>query len=94
MKNDNQKDIYLARILGISKKESKRFLTTHTLLICGLSFLISVIELIFVSLLINKFILSTSGLLINPLSLLAMLITTLIMYLMSLLLSSRSYKRI
>lgn len=46
---ENQKDIALARVIGVSKKESNRFIYSHSLLLCLISFIISSLELTIVS---------------------------------------------
>lgn len=91
---DNKKDISLSRILGISKKESKRFLTTHTLLVVGLSLLFSIFELVIISFIINKFILSGGSLTINPLSFVAMFFLSILLILLTSFISSFSYKKL
>ncbi len=46
---ENRKEIGLARCLGVNKKESKKFLFTHSVIMCSISFILSTFELLFVS---------------------------------------------
>ena len=47
---DSQKEIALSRCLGTSKKEAKKFVVFHTVIMCILSLFISIIEMLIVSL--------------------------------------------
>ena len=72
-----RKEIALARCLGVNKKESQRFLYSHSLMQCIVSFVIASIELIVVSVVANMEIGNTLSIgfnfSFNPLSLLPML---------------------
>ena len=46
---DSQKEIALSRCLGISKRESKKFVIFHTVLLTLISLVLSIVEIIFVS---------------------------------------------
>ena len=46
---DSQKEIALSRCLGVSKKESKKFVVYHTVTMCFVSLLISLVEMVIVS---------------------------------------------
>ena len=46
---DSQKEIALSRCLGTSKKEAKKFVVYHTVLMCLISLVISIIEMIVIS---------------------------------------------
>ena len=46
---DSQKEIALSRCLGVSKKESKKFVVYHTVTMCFISLLISLVEMVIVS---------------------------------------------
>ena len=50
---EGRKEIALARCLGVSKKESQRFLYYHSLMQCLISFLIAAVELVVISLVAN-----------------------------------------
>ena len=51
---ENRKDIGLVRCLGVNKKESKKFVITHSLMMCLGSFVLSSFELFFISLIISR----------------------------------------
>ena len=51
---ENRKDIGLVRCLGVNKKESKKFVITHSLIMCFGSFVLSSFELFFISLIISR----------------------------------------
>ena len=74
---EGRKEIALARCLGVSKKESQRFLYFHSLIQCFISFLIASFELVVISIVANMEIGKTLSLgfsfSFNPLSLLPML---------------------
>ena len=46
---DSQKEIALSRCLGVSKKESKKFVIYHTVLMCLLSLIVAIFEVIAIS---------------------------------------------
>ena len=50
---ENKKDIGLVRCLGVNKKEARKFVITHSVIMCLISFVLSSIELFLSSLLIN-----------------------------------------
>ena len=50
---ENRKDIGLARCIGLNKKESKKFVITHSVVMCFASFITSAIELFITSFLIS-----------------------------------------
>ena len=50
---ENKKDIGLVRCLGVNKKEARKFVITHSVIMCFISFVLSSIELFLSSLLIN-----------------------------------------
>ena len=50
---ENKKDIGLARCIGINKKEARKFVVTHSVIMCLLSFVLSSIELFAVSFVIS-----------------------------------------
>lgn len=47
---DSQKEIALSRCLGISKKESRKFVIYHTVISCVISLIIAIIEIVIISL--------------------------------------------
>ena len=75
---ESRKEIGLARCIGVDKKEAKKFLYSHSVLMCFSSFTLSSIELIVISILISYFLGEEIGggfiFTFNPFSLLAMLI--------------------
>ena len=50
---ENKKDIGLVRCLGINKREARKFVITHSVIMCLISFFLSSIELFLTSLLIS-----------------------------------------
>ena len=50
---ESRKEIGLARCLGVNKKEAKKFLYSHSFLLCLVSFILSIIELIGLSIFIS-----------------------------------------
>ncbi len=56
---DSQKEIALSRCLGVSKKESKKFVVYHTVTMCFISLIISVIEMLVISI-VSSFIVADS----------------------------------
>ena len=50
---DNKKDIGLVRCIGISKSEAKKFVVTHSVVMCLISFLLSSFELFIASLIVS-----------------------------------------
>lgn len=56
---DSQKEIALSRCLGVSKKESKKFVIYHTVTMCFVSLIIAVIEMVITSL-ISSFVVASS----------------------------------
>ena len=46
---DSQKEIALSRCLGVSKKESKKFVVYHTVVMCLISLLLASVEMFVVS---------------------------------------------
>ena len=51
---ENRKDIGLARCIGVNKKEARKFVITHSTLLCLVSFVLSSIELLLISFIISK----------------------------------------
>lgn len=51
---ENRKEIGLARCIGINKKESKKFVITHSVVMCLSSFLVASVELFISSFIINS----------------------------------------
>lgn len=49
-----RKDIGLSRVIGVSQKESNKFVYMHSLLMSGLSFVFSSVELLMINLVIEK----------------------------------------
>lgn len=68
---DCKKDMYLARVIGVSKKESAKFVSMHTILTCFLSLFFAIVELVIMTFFISKFIINGEFNL-NPFSFLAM----------------------
>ena len=58
---ESRKEIGLARCLGANKKEAKKFLYSHSFLLCIVSFLLSTIELIVLSFVISYIISKEMG---------------------------------
>ncbi len=56
---DSQKEIALSRCLGVSKKESKKFVIYHTITMCFVSLIISIVEMFIISI-ISSFIVADS----------------------------------
>ena len=50
---ENKKDLGLVRCIGVNKKESRKFVVTHSVIMCLISFFLSAIELLLTSLLIS-----------------------------------------
>ncbi len=84
---EGKREISLARCLGINKKEARKFLYSHSMLMCLISFLLSSIEIIgmsFVSnLAISSALSTTSSFTFNPLSILLMFLLALTIFLLS-----------
>ena len=95
---EGRKEIALARCLGVSKKESQKFLYYHSLMQCLVSFVIASVELCVVSLIANLEIGRTLSLgftfSFNPLSLLPMLALSLLIGLLSSFVMSRRINKI
>ena len=51
---ENKKDIGLARCIGVNKKEARKFVITHSVIMCLFSFVLSSIELFVVSFVISS----------------------------------------
>ena len=56
---DSQKEIALSRCLGVSKKESKKFVVYHTVTMCFISLIISIIEMVIISI-VSSFVVADS----------------------------------
>ena len=84
---ENRKDIGLARCIGVNKKEARKFVITHSMLLCLISFVLSAFELFLISIIINKEIAhqmgNSSQFSFNPLSLLWMFLLAFIVSLLS-----------
>ena len=95
---EERKEIALARCLGVSKKESQRFLYSHSLMQCLISFVIASIELVAISLVANLEIGRTLSLgfsfSFNPLSLIPMLVLALSIGLLSSFIMAQRINRI
>lgn len=50
---ENKKDIGLVRCMGVTNKEAKKFVVTHSTIMCFISFCLSSIELFLITLVIN-----------------------------------------
>ena len=74
---EERKEIALARCIGVSKKESQRFLYSHSLMQCLISFVIATFELVIISIVANleigKSLSIGFNFSFNPLSILPML---------------------
>lgn len=51
---ENKKDIGLVRCIGINKREAGKFVVTHSVIMCMISFLLSSLELLLISFIIAK----------------------------------------
>ena len=84
---ETKKDIGLARCLGVGRNESKKLIYSHSLLMAGLSFLMSSIELIVICLFLGKTFSETLNIeyafIFNPLSIVFMLLLALCISLIS-----------
>ena len=58
---ENKKDIGLVRCIGVNKKEARKLVITHSVIMCFISFVLSSIELVITSLIISKEISSQMG---------------------------------
>ena len=52
---ESQKEIGLARCIGINKKEARKFLYSHSFILCGISFLLASIQLVVINIIIGFF---------------------------------------
>ena len=95
---EERKEIALSRCLGVSKKESQRFLYFHSLMQCLISFVIASFELVVISVVANMEIGKSLSLgfnfSFNPLSLLPMLGLALVIGLLSSFIMARRINRI
>ena len=95
---EGRKEIALARCLGVSKKESQKFLYYHSLMQCLISFVIALFELFFISLIANLEIGNALSLgftfSFNPFALIPMLILAVVIGLSSSFIMSRRINRI
>ena len=77
-----KKDIGLIRCLGASKKESHKFIYSHALIMTSISLLTSISELLIISFILSKTLAETlqitSKLIFNPISIVYMFLTALI----------------
>ena len=93
-----KKDIGLVRCLGVKEKESRKFVYFHSLMMTGLSFVFSSIELLVVSIVLSKtmseLLYVESVFVLNPLSLLYMIGVALTISLLSSLLISRRISKL
>ena len=82
-----KKDIGLIRCLGVKEKESRKFIYFHSIIMTGLSFLFSSIELLIVSLVLSKSLAKTlmieSTFVFNPMSFVYMFLIALFISLIS-----------
>ena len=95
---EGRKEIALARCLGVSKKESQKFLFYHSLMQCLISFVIASVELFAISIVANMEIGNALSLgfsfSFNPFSLVPMFALSLIIGLFSSIVMSRRINRI
>ena len=93
-----KKDIGRVRCLGVKEKESRKFVYFHSLMMTGLSFVFSSIELLVVSIVLSKtmseLLYVESVFVLNPLSLLYMIGVALTISLLSSLLISRKISKL
>lgn len=93
-----KKDIGLVRCLGVKEKESRKFVYFHSIVMTGLSFIFSSIELIIVSIILSKtmsdLLMVDSMFVFNPLSFLYMIGVALAISLISSLLISRKISKL
>lgn len=93
-----KKDIGLVRCLGVKERESRKFVYFHSLVMTGLSFVFSSIELLIVSLVLSKtmseLLYVDSVFVLNPLSLVYMIGVALTISLISSLLISRKISKL
>lgn len=79
---EGKKEISLARCIGATRKEARKFLYAHSLVMCFVSFILSSIELIGVNIVssfaISSALSSSTSLTFNPLSLLFMFVLAII----------------
>lgn len=84
---ENAKDIALARCLGASKNNAKKFLYSHSIILTFSSFIMSSFELLFVSIVLSKVLSSTlsvsNNFSFNPLALIYMFVLALVVSLFS-----------
>ena len=84
---ENKKEIGLVRCIGISKREAGKFALTHSLVMCFVSFLMSSVELLISSFVINGEMAKQMGnafsYIFNPMSLLYMFLLALVVSLAS-----------
>lgn len=92
-----KKDIGLVRCLGVSKKESKKFIYSHSLLTIAISFLFALIELLFICMILSKTmskILNVEAVFIfNPMSIIYMLSISLLITILSTIFTSLKMNR-
>lgn len=93
-----KKDIGLVRCLGAKEKESRKFIYSHSIIMTGLSFIFSSIELLVVSVVLSKVMADTlyieSKFVFNPLSLVYMFAVAGFISLVSSLLISKKISKI
>ena len=84
---EGRKEIALARCIGVSKKESRKFLFWHSFVQCSISFIVASIELLAISLVANFEVAKTLSLgfafSFDPLALVPMLVLSLLIALFS-----------
>ena len=80
-------DVGLVRCLGVSKKQANKFIVCHSLILCFLSFILSTLELLLISLILSKVLSNvfyiSSAFIFNPLSLLYMFLVAASIFLIS-----------
>ena len=80
-------DVGLVRCLGVSKKQANKFIVCHSLILCFLSFILSTVELLLISLILSKVLSNvfyiSSTFIFNPLSLLYMFLVAASIFLVS-----------
>ena len=93
-----KKDIGLVRCLGCKKSESKKFIYFHSFMMTGFSFILSSIELLFISFFLSKTMASSlniqSSFILNPMSFVYMLLVNIVISLFSSIFISREISKI
>lgn len=95
---ESRKEIGLARCIGVNKKEAKKFLYAHSAILCIVSFVLSAIELVGLSLFISYILADNLGggfsFSFNPFALLLMLVIAMVISIFSSLIMAHSISKI